>query len=38
MSRLPLNCRKYVSFIEKFLGVPIKIVSTGPEREETIVL
>ncbi len=38
ISDLPLNCRKYVSFIEKFLGVSIKIVSTGPEREETIII
>ena len=38
LSKLPLNCREYISFIEKFLGVPIKIISTGPEREETIIL
>ncbi|MFH1827361.1 MAG: adenylosuccinate synthase [bacterium] len=37
-SELPSNCKRYVSFIEKFLGVPVKIVSTGPEREETIIL
>ena len=36
LSKLPLNCREYISFIEKFLGVPIKIISTGPERGETI--
>ena len=35
---LPKNCKKYISFIEKFLGVTIKIVSTGPERGETIIL
>lgn len=35
---LPKNCRDYISFIEEFLGVPIKIVSTGPERGETIKL
>ncbi|MDP2685423.1 MAG: adenylosuccinate synthase [bacterium] len=38
LSQLPLNCRKYIDFIEKFLGVPIKVISTGPEREETIKL
>lgn len=36
LKNLPRNCINYISFIEKFLGVPIKIVSTGPEREETI--
>jgi len=38
LKNLPRNCINYISFIEKFLGVPIKIVSTGPEREETIKL
>lgn len=36
-SDLPKNARAYVSFIEKFIGVPIKFVSVGPRREETIV-
>jgi len=35
--QLPLNMRKYLSFIEKELGVPIEIVSVGAEREATIV-
>lgn len=35
---LPKNCQDYIKFIEKFLGVPIKIVSTGPSREEYIQL
>ena len=35
-SDLPKTCREYVKFIEKFLGVPIKIVSVGPSREEYI--
>ncbi|MEX1052409.1 MAG: adenylosuccinate synthase [Patescibacteria group bacterium] len=38
ITELPSNCRKYIDFIEKFLGVPIKIISTGPERDETIIL
>lgn len=29
---LPENCKKYIKFIEKFLGVPINIISLGPER------
>ena len=33
---LPENCRKYIEFIEKELGVPIKMVSNGPGRHEII--
>jgi adenylosuccinate synthase len=33
---LPANARKYIAYIEKQLGVKIKIVSVGPKREETI--
>jgi adenylosuccinate synthase len=33
---LPENARKYISFIENALGVPISIISTGPERDELI--
>ena len=29
--------KKYVESIEKYLGVPIKMISTGPEREKLIV-
>lgn len=35
-SDLPKACQEYIKFIEKFLGIPIKIVSTGPAREEYI--
>lgn len=35
-SELPENCREYLTFIEKFLGVKIAIFSTGPAREEVI--
>lgn len=34
--KLPENCRKYIEFIEKELGVPIKMVSNGPSRHEII--
>ncbi|MBS6821025.1 MAG: adenylosuccinate synthase [Roseburia sp.] len=34
--KLPENCRKYIEFIEKELGVPIKMVSNGPGRHEII--
>lgn len=35
---LPQNCQTYIKFIEEFLKVPIKLISTGPKREENIVL
>jgi adenylosuccinate synthase len=37
-SRLPENARRYLARIEQLAGVPIDIVSTGPDRAETIVL
>jgi adenylosuccinate synthase len=33
---LPENCRKYIEFIEKELGVPITMVSNGPGRNDII--
>jgi adenylosuccinate synthase len=33
---LPENARKYVLFIEKLTGVPIRAISTGPAREDLI--
>jgi adenylosuccinate synthase len=33
---LPVNAQRYLSRISDLLGVPISIVSVGPEREETI--
>jgi adenylosuccinate synthase len=35
---LPENARKYLKRIEEVTGAPIDIISTGPDREETIVL
>lgn len=35
-SELPIEAREYVEFIEKELGVPIKMVSNGPKRDEII--
>jgi adenylosuccinate synthase len=37
-AKLPENARKYLARIEQLAGVPIDIVSTGPDRAETIVL
>ena len=34
---LPENARTYIDFIERFVGVPVTIVSVGYEREHTIV-
>ena len=33
---LPENCRNYIEFIEKEIGVPIKMVSNGPGRDDII--
>lgn len=33
---LPKNAQDYLLFIQETLGVPISIISTGPERNETI--
>lgn len=32
----PDELKAYVNFIEKYVGIPIKIVSVGPDRTETI--
>ncbi len=34
---LPENAKKYIEFIEKEVGVPIVIVSTGPDKKQTII-
>ena len=33
---LPENLKIYINMIENFVGVPIKIVSVGPDRKQTI--
>jgi adenylosuccinate synthase len=35
---LPLNARRYLERVEAFIGAPIAMVSTGPDREHTILL
>ncbi|GGX40679.1 adenylosuccinate synthase [Saccharospirillum salsuginis] len=35
---LPQQARDYIAYLEKAIGAPIDIVSTGPDRTETIVL
>ncbi len=38
MDELPRNARDYLRRLEEFCETPIDIVSTGPDREETVVL
>ena len=38
LEQLPANALAYVKRIEELIGTPIDIVSTGPDRNETIVL
>lgn len=33
---LPENCKKYIAFIEGFLGVPIEWIGVGPGRESMV--
>lgn len=33
---LPEECKKYIEFAEKYIGVPINIVSNGPSRDNII--
>ena len=33
---LPKNARAYVEFIEKFVGVKVRYIGTGPAREDMI--
>mgnify|MGYP000400993205 CR=1 FL=1 len=34
---LPVNAQKYINRIEELVGIPVKIVSVGPKRRQTIV-
>ena len=34
---LPLKLKKYISFIEDEVNCPVKIVSVGPQRHQTII-
>ena len=38
MELLPVNARRYLDRMEEICGVPVDMVSTGPDRRETIVL
>ena len=34
---LPANCQSYLKYLNEKIGVPISIISTGPDRKDTIV-
>jgi adenylosuccinate synthase len=36
-ARLPANARRYLERIEQLVGVPLDLISTGPDRDQTIV-
>jgi adenylosuccinate synthase len=38
LSQLPDNAQSYVRRIEELVGCPVQIISTGPSREETIMV
>lgn len=38
LADLPQAARDYIKFIEDFLNVPVAMISTGPERDENIVV
>ena len=38
VEQLPANARTYIQRIEQVVGAPIDVISTGPDRVETIVL
>jgi len=35
---LPQNAKRYVKRLEELIGVPVNIISTGPQRHKTIIL
>jgi len=38
ISKLPENAKNYLKFIEQYIGVPIVMLSTGPQRHEYLFL
>src|SRR5690606_3528547 len=34
--KLPGELKEYIEFIEEYVGVPIKVISVGPDRKQTI--
>ena len=38
LNELPRSAREYVNFLSNQIGVQIGIISTGPERSQTIIV
>ncbi len=38
LADLPANARRYIEFLEQHVEAPVDVISTGPDREETIIL
>ena len=38
IDQLPANAQAYLKRLEQIVEVPVDIISTGPERDETIIL
>ena len=38
LEELPANARAYIKRVEELVGAPIDIISTGPDRDETMIL
>ena len=38
LDELPVNARNYIRYLETAIEAPVDIISTGPDREETILL
>ena len=36
LADLPANARKYIEFIEEYLSIPVAMISTSPERDDTV--
>lgn len=36
-NKMPSELKQYIQFIEESVGVPVKLLSTGPERSETLI-
>jgi len=38
IDHLPINAKKYINFLENFVGASISSISTSPERDDTILI
>ncbi|WCL51113.1 adenylosuccinate synthase [Leptospira sp. GIMC2001] len=36
--KLPKNCQDYINVLRELIGVPVHMISTGPDRDHTIIL